>query len=238
MQRGEIQDNLKLEMTAKRLLPRGYGDDDGAAVLDQLKAWETFHTLGVGWRENPPMPTGDITPPECPRTRCHSQASGNFSGRPVMTARVAETTCRSQATSSETVTADCKLQQQPVIQLPKLGGEKLNSIFSKGSTRQPRTSTPVESAHLRPPENESMEVDTPAVQAASQNSSASVATRSATQGASASQTHPKLTGSCSRPNLKTKQHTKTPQGVRNIVAGVLESRDVSQEDWEQSLWTD
>ncbi len=41
-QKGEIQDNLKLEVAAKRLFPRGYGDGYSAAVLDQLKAGETF----------------------------------------------------------------------------------------------------------------------------------------------------------------------------------------------------
>ncbi len=33
-QKGEIQDNLKLEVAAKRLFPRGYGDGYSAAVLD------------------------------------------------------------------------------------------------------------------------------------------------------------------------------------------------------------
>ncbi len=46
---GEIQDNLKLEVAAKWLLPRGYGEGYSAAVLDQLKAWETFCMLGVVW---------------------------------------------------------------------------------------------------------------------------------------------------------------------------------------------
>ncbi len=34
-QKGEIQDNLKLEVAAKRLLPRGYGNGYSVAVLDQ-----------------------------------------------------------------------------------------------------------------------------------------------------------------------------------------------------------
>ncbi len=87
----EIQDNLKLEVAVKRLLPRRYGDGYSAAVLDHLKAWETFRRLGVERRENPLMPTRDVTPPGCPRTRYHSQASGNFSRHQVVTARVAET---------------------------------------------------------------------------------------------------------------------------------------------------
>ncbi len=97
--------------------------------------------------------------------------------------------CQSQATFSMTGTADRKLQQQPVIQLSKLGGEKLPSISSKDSDQQPRTSTPIKSVSLRPPEAESMEVDTPTGQATSQNSRASSATSSAMQGVSASQTH-------------------------------------------------
>ncbi len=38
-QKGEVQDNLELVVAAERLLPRGYGDDYSAAVLDQLKAF-------------------------------------------------------------------------------------------------------------------------------------------------------------------------------------------------------
>ena len=41
-QKGEIQDNLKLKVAAKRLFLRGYGDGYSVAVLDQLKAWEAF----------------------------------------------------------------------------------------------------------------------------------------------------------------------------------------------------
>ncbi len=66
-----------------------------------------------------------------------------FSDRPVVTARVAETKCQSQATSSKTVAADRKLRQRTVIHLPTIGEEKLKSIFSAGSARQPRASTPV-----------------------------------------------------------------------------------------------
>ncbi len=83
-----------------------------------------------------------------------------------------------------------------------------------------------------------MEVDTPAVQTTSQDSSASVATHSATHGARASQTRPKLTGPCSHLDPETKQCTTTQQDVRNIVAGVLESWGMSEEDWGQSLRTD
>ncbi len=33
-QKGEVQDNMKLEVAAKRLFPRDYGDGYSAAVLD------------------------------------------------------------------------------------------------------------------------------------------------------------------------------------------------------------
>ncbi len=41
-QTGEVLGALELEVAAKRLLPRGYGEDYSMAVLDQLKAWEAF----------------------------------------------------------------------------------------------------------------------------------------------------------------------------------------------------
>ncbi len=82
-----------------------------------------------------------------------------------------------------------------------------------------------------------MKVDTPAVQATSQNSGASVATHSATQGVSASQAQSRSTGPRSRPDPKTKQSATDQQGIRNIVEGILESRGVGREDWEQSLRT-
>ena len=64
--KGEISENMSLETAAKRLLPRGYGDRYSIAVLEQLKAWEAFRMLNIGRRENPSMPKGDVTPPECP----------------------------------------------------------------------------------------------------------------------------------------------------------------------------
>ena len=42
-QKGEVQENMALEVTAKWLLPRNYGDNYSAAVLDQLKAWNPPH---------------------------------------------------------------------------------------------------------------------------------------------------------------------------------------------------
>ncbi len=37
-QKGEVQENMALEMAAKRLLPCNYGDSYSIAVLEQLKA--------------------------------------------------------------------------------------------------------------------------------------------------------------------------------------------------------
>ncbi len=224
-------------MAAKRLFPRGYGDGYSAAVLDQLKAWETFQTLNIGWRENTPMPAGDVTPPECPRAQYYDQAPETFLGRPVLTSRACETTCWSQASSSQTIAADQKLQQKLMVKLLKMGEEELKSVSSTGSARQLRSSTAVESARPRSAEVECMEVDTPAVQATSQNSRAGVATHPVTQGASASQARAQSTGPRTRPDLKTKQCTTDQQGVHDIVVGVLEHQGVSQEDWEQSQRT-
>ena len=124
-QKDEVQGNLELVVADKQLLPWGYGNDYSAAVMDQMKA--AFCSLNVEQRENPPMPTGDVTPPpECPRARCYNQTSGELSGCPVVTARVAETTCQSQVTPCKTGSADRKLQQLPVIQLPKLEGRGQN----------------------------------------------------------------------------------------------------------------
>ncbi len=102
-QKGEVQENMALEVAAKRLFPRNYGDSYSVAVLEQLKAWETFQTLNIGRRENPPMPRGDVSPLGCARAKHHDKAPETLSERPVVTARAAETTCRSQASSTQTV---------------------------------------------------------------------------------------------------------------------------------------
>ncbi len=94
-QNGEILGSLQLEVPGKRLLPRGYGDNYSVAVLDQLKAWEAFRSLHLCWRENHSMPTGDFTPAGCPRAGFHGQLSRELTRHPVVTARVAEATCRS-----------------------------------------------------------------------------------------------------------------------------------------------
>ncbi len=85
-QKGEVQENMALEMAAKRLLPQNYGDSYSIAVLEQLKASEAFRMLNIGRRENPSMPTGDVTPPGCPGAKLHGKAPETLSGRPVVTA--------------------------------------------------------------------------------------------------------------------------------------------------------
>ena len=79
------------------------------------------------------MPNGDVTPPECPRAQYHDKAPEAFSGHPVVTSRDAETTCQSQASSSQMAAADQKLQQRFVVNLPRMGEEELKSISSMGS---------------------------------------------------------------------------------------------------------
>ncbi len=145
-QKREIQENISLETAAKQLLPRNYGDRYSIAVLEQLKAWEAFRMLNIGRRENPSMPRGDVTPSGCPRAKLHGQAPETLSGRPVVTARAAETKGRSQASSSQTAPADRKLQQKPVIDLSRMGEAELKGISSKGSSQRPRTGTLVERA--------------------------------------------------------------------------------------------
>ncbi len=68
-----------------------------------------------------------------------------------------------------------------------MGQEKLKTISSKGSTQQPRTSTPVEGARPQLAGTEPMKVDTLEVSVASQSSSAGTVFRPKTHGASASQ---------------------------------------------------
>ncbi len=110
-------------MAAKRLLPRNYGDSYSVAVLEQLKAWEAFRMLNIRRRENPPMPTGDVMPPGCPQAKLHGKAPETLSGCPIVTARAAETTCRSQVSSTQTAPADQKLKQKPAVTLPRMGKE-------------------------------------------------------------------------------------------------------------------
>ena len=210
----------------------------GVAILEQLKAWEAFRMLNIGRRENPAMPRGDVTPPGCPRTKLHSQAPETLSGRPVVTARAAETTCRSQASSSQTASTDRKLQQRPVVDLSRLGEEELKGISSKGSTQRPRTCTSAERARPKITGIEPMEVDTTAVPSTSHGSSASAAVRPKEKGMGVSQTHTRPTGPRQRADQKAKQRATDQQGVRAMVANVLERQGMEPEDWEQSQGMD
>ncbi len=87
-----------------------------------------------------------------------------------MKARAAETTCKSQASSTQTAPADKKLKQRPVVDLSRMGEEELKSISPKGSSQRPRTSTPVERAPPQVTESEPMDVDTHEVPTTSQDS--------------------------------------------------------------------
>ncbi len=49
-----------------------------------------------------------------------------------MTERAAETTCKSQASSTATAPADQKLKQRLVVDLSRMGEEELQSISSRG----------------------------------------------------------------------------------------------------------
>ncbi len=119
-QKGEIAENMSLETAARWLFPRTYGDGYSVAALEQLKAWESFRTLNTGRRKNPTMPRGDVTPRECPRAKLCGQAPETLSGLSTMTARAAETTCKSQASSTSPAPAAHKLKQRAVVDLPRM----------------------------------------------------------------------------------------------------------------------
>ncbi len=237
-QKGEISENMSLETAAKRLLPRGYGDRYSIAVLEQLKAWETFRTLNITRRKNPPMPRGDVTPPACPRAKLHGEAPETLSEHPTMTARAAETTCKSQASSTQMASADKKLKQRPVVDLSRMGEEELKSISSKGSSQRPRTSTPVEHAPPQVTESEPMEVDTQRVPSTSQGSGVSTAVHPKEKGVSASHAQAQPASQRKRADQKAKEHATDQQGVHAMVANVLEHQGIEQKDWEQSQGTD
>ncbi len=143
----------------------------------------------------------------------------------VVTARAAETTCRSQASSTLLL-----LKQKPVVDLSRMGEEELKNISSKGRSQQPRTSTPVEGARPQLAGMEPMEVDTLEVPAASYSSSAGVAASPKTKGASASQAQSQSTGLHQRADSKTKQRATDQQGVHAMVAYVMEHHGINQED--------
>ncbi len=111
-----------------------------------------------------------------------------------MTARAAETTCKSQASSTSTAPADKKLKQRPVVDLSRMGEEELKGISSKGSSQRPRTSTPVERAPPQATGSEPMEVDTQEISSTSQGYSASAAVRPKEKRVNASHTQAQSTG--------------------------------------------
>ncbi len=180
------------------------------------------------------MPTGDVTPPRCPRAKLHGKARETLSGRPTVTARAAETTCRSQSSSTQTASADKKLKQKPVVALSRMGEEELKSISSKGSSQWPRTSTPVDHACPQVTESEPMEIDTAEVLSTSRSSSSSAAVRPKPKGVSASQVQAQSTGQHQCAGSKIKQRATDQQGIRAMVANVLERQLIEQEDWKQS----
>ncbi len=185
------------------------------------------------------MPRGDVTPYECPGAKYHDKAPETLSGRPILTARAAETTRRSQVSSTQTASADQKLKQKAIIvHLPKIGPEKLKNISSKGNAQQPRTSTPVEGARLQLAGTEPMEVNMPEVSVTSRSSSAVTAARPKTKGASASQARAQSTGPRQRAGPKTSQRATDQQGVHSMVANVMKHHGARQEDWEQSQGPD
>ncbi len=83
-----------------------------------------------------------------------------------------------------------------------------------------------------------MEVDATEVPSTSHGSSAGTAVHPKVKGANASHTQAQSTGQCQRTNQKTKQCATDQQGVRAMVANVLEHQGVKQEDWKQSQGPD
>ncbi len=153
-----------------------------------------------------------------------------------MTARAAETTCKSQASSTQTAPADKKLKQRPVVDLSRMREEELKSISSKGTSQRPRASMPVERA--RPPvtESEPMDVDNTEVPPTSHGSSAGAAV--CPKGTGASHTQARPTGPHQCTGQKAKQRATDQQGVRAMVTDVLECQGIEREDWEQSQGPD
>ncbi len=63
-----------------------------AAALNQLIAWETFCVLGIDQVDNSSMPSGDVTPADCPQGGLRDQVPASFPGHPIFAAKAAETT--------------------------------------------------------------------------------------------------------------------------------------------------
>ncbi len=74
-----------------------------------------------------------------------------------------------------------------------------------------------------------MEVDTSEVPSTSRSSSAGTAVRPKTKGASALQASTQLTGPPHRVGLKTKQRATDQQGIRAMVANVMEHHGIDPE---------
>ena len=123
-----------------------------------------------------------------------------------MTARAAETTCKSQASSTQTASANKKLKQRPVVDLSRMGEEELKGIFSKGSSQRPRTSTPAERARPQVTESEPIDMDAAEVLSTSHGSGAGTAVRPKVKGASASHAQAQPTSQRKRVDQKTEQH--------------------------------
>ncbi len=81
-------------------------------------------------------------------------------------------------------------------------------------------------------------MDTTEVPSTSRGSSAGVAVRPKEKGTGASHAHARPTGSHQCADQTAKQRATDQQGVRAMVANVLERQGVEQEDWEQSQGTD
>ncbi len=152
-----------------------------------------------------------------------------------MTARAAETTCKSQASSTSTASADQKLKQRPVVDLPRM--EMPPSSSSQGRSQRPRTNTPVERASPQVTETVPMDVDSQEAPSTSQGSGAGTAVRPKENRASASHAQAQSYGQRKHADQKAKQRATDQQGVRTIVANVLERQGVELEDWERSQGT-
>ncbi len=223
---------MSLGAAARWLFPRTYGDGYSAADLEQLKAWESFRTLNIGRRENPPMPSGDVTPRECPRAKLQGEVPEIFSGRPTLTARAAGTTSQSQASSTETASADRKLTQRPVVDLPRV--EMPPSSSPQGRSQRTRTSTPTERAPPQVAANVPMDVDSQEIPSTFQGQCAGGVVRPKEPRVSNSHAQAQPSGQRKRGDQKAKQRATDQQGVHAMVAGVLERQGVEPEDWENS----
>ncbi len=108
------------------------------------------------------------------------------------------------------------------------------SSSSQGGSQQARTSTPTERAPPQVAATVPMDVDAQEVPSTSQGSSAGAAVRPKENRASALHTQAQSSGHRKRAGQKTKQCATDQQGVRAMVAGVLERQGVEPEDWERS----